>query len=110
MTLGNAAAVRARWVDRLVQGMPASVEPDPVEMAARYGAKMLPNAVVLFYCCHSTHRGPVVVALRRVAAQLQLHPRQLADADGYKRCRLPVSSKQILHNINLQRHNRLRQQ
>ena len=79
MTLGNAAAARVRlivWCKECQH----QVEPDPAEMAARYSAKMLPNAVVLFYCCHSTHRGPVVIALRRVVAQLQLHPRQLADA------------------------------
>ena len=48
-------------------------------MAARYDAKMLPNPVLLFDRCHSTHRSTVVITLRRVAAQLQLHARQLAD-------------------------------
>jgi len=33
MTLGNAAAARVVRVDRVVQGTPHQVEPDPAEMA-----------------------------------------------------------------------------
>ena len=48
--------------------------------AARYGAGSAPNAVRLLDRSHSTHRGRGVLSLREVAAQLQLHVRQLTDA------------------------------
>ena len=47
---------------------------DPGEIAARYAVeRRVPNAVDLLDRSHSTHRRSIVISLRGVAAQLQLH-------------------------------------
>jgi hypothetical protein len=80
VTLGSVVAAKPTLIV-WCRACQHKVEPDPGEIAARYGVEMrVPNAVALLDRSHSTYRRRVVLSLCEVAAQLQLHARQLTDA------------------------------